>query len=483
MSENQAQAPKRPRNIKKLLIMTVIVIILIIAIILIVNSLRKVPQNYITASGTIEATEINLGSKVIGRVVVLNVDEGSVVKKGETIAVLSSPELKDAVNQARAAYADAQARLQEAIAGPRIEQITAAQAALAQAQAAVAGARHSVAIAQQTLAEVPDLKAALDAAQSLYISSQATLSQTEAQLKLVQKGPRIEDIRAAQAAVRQARASNVEAQKNLVRIQQLYNQGAVSAQQFDNAQATADTTAAVLAQAQQKLAELQAGSRPEEIAQAQDAVAAAKANLEGARTALVNARTQYNERLQARQTFTSAQAQLKIAIGQEDAARANLEQLQRGTRPEEITQARQQANQAKAALNQAIATYNNLIIKAPSNAVVTTKVAEVGELVNPGGIVVVLSDLNNVWLRVYIPENQLGLIKLNDPSDVTVDTYPNKVFKGRVSEIATQAEFTPKNVQTQQERVKLVFGVKIAVPNENGALKPGMPADASIRIR
>ncbi|OPZ86699.1 MAG: putative multidrug resistance protein EmrK [bacterium ADurb.Bin429] len=107
---------------------------------------------------------------------------------------------------------------------------------------------------------------------------------------------------------------------------------------------------------------------------------------------------------------------------------------------------------------------------------------EPGELVTPGQPIVRVAELRQVWLRVYVPEPQMGRIKLGQRAEITTDTYPTKRYAGTVIEIAQQPEFTPKNVQTKGERVKLVFGVKIAIENPEQELKPGMPADAVIRV-
>ena len=119
-------------------------------------------------------------------------------------------------------------------------------------------------------------------------------------------------------------------------------------------------------------------------------------------------------------------------------------------------------------------------VAAPFDGTATVKSAELGELVMPGTPIVRLAALDSVWLRVYVPEPELGRVKFGQAAEVTSDTYPGKRYPGRVTEISQEAEFTPKNVQTREERVKLVFGVKIEVDNPNHELKPGMPADAVI---
>ncbi|MDD5746977.1 MAG: efflux RND transporter periplasmic adaptor subunit [Candidatus Omnitrophica bacterium] len=118
----------------------------------------------------------------------------------------------------------------------------------------------------------------------------------------------------------------------------------------------------------------------------------------------------------------------------------------------------------------------------PLSGVVLTKSAEAGEVVAAGATIVTVADLNNVWLTAYINESDLGKVKLGQASAVTTDSYPKKTYPGRISFISQESEFTPKQIQTTEERVKLVYRVKIMVDNSNQELKPGMPADAEIKI-
>jgi HlyD family secretion protein len=113
---------------------------------------------------------------------------------------------------------------------------------------------------------------------------------------------------------------------------------------------------------------------------------------------------------------------------------------------------------------------------------VLTKSAEAGEVVQPGSTVFTVADLNDIWLTAYIIETDLGKIKLNQPATLKTDTFPKKEYQGRISFISAQAEFTPKQIQTPEERVKLVYRIKIAVTNTNQELKPGMPADGYIMV-
>lgn len=122
-------------------------------------------------------------------------------------------------------------------------------------------------------------------------------------------------------------------------------------------------------------------------------------------------------------------------------------------------------------------------LNSPVDSYVLTKSAEAGEVVQPGSTVFTVADLNDIWLTAYIIETDLGKVKLNQKAIIKTDTFPNKEYQGRISFISSQAEFTPKQIQTPEERVKLVYRIKIAVTNTNQELKPGMPADGYIEVQ
>ncbi len=137
---------------------------------------------------------------------------------------------------------------------------------------------------------------------------------------------------------------------------------------------------------------------------------------------------------------------------------------------------------AKSQLDFIDATLSNSEIYAPMDAVVLTKNSEVGEVAFPGSPILTLADLSLVWIKIYVEEPVVGLIKTGDSATVNVDTWPGRAFPGKVVFISDEPEFTPKTVQTKEERTKLVFAVKIDLENPEGLLKPGMPADAEITV-
>jgi HlyD family secretion protein len=128
-----------------------------------------------------------------------------------------------------------------------------------------------------------------------------------------------------------------------------------------------------------------------------------------------------------------------------------------------------------------MANISNAVIAAPIDGTVLRKDVEKGEIAFPGTAILTLGDLKKLWLRIYLPETEIGKIRLGQKAEVFVDSFKGKAFAGKVTSIANKAEFTPKTVETKEDRVKMVFAVKIAIENPGVLLKPGMPADAEIR--
>jgi len=163
-------------------------------------------------------------------------------------------------------------------------------------------------------------------------------------------------------------------------------------------------------------------------------------------------------------------------------AKERYDQAVEGARREEIAVAEANVKQARESLGLSRITLDNATLLAPTAGVITVRQAEIGEVVSPGTPVATLADMDHLWLRAYVPETDLGKIRWGQAATVRTDTYPSKTYKGRISFISPQAEFTPKSVQTFQERVTLVYRIKIDVENPNHELKPGMPADAEIDL-
>jgi HlyD family secretion protein len=145
-----------------------------------------------------------------------------------------------------------------------------------------------------------------------------------------------------------------------------------------------------------------------------------------------------------------------------------------------LARANAAAAEAKVELDNVILSY--AMLRAPFNGVVSVREAELGQLAGPGVAIFTLDELDHVWLRAYVNEPFVGRIRLGEPVDVTTDSYPNKIYHGRISFISPQAEFTPKTVETHAERVTLVYRIRIDIDNPTHELLPGMPADAIIKL-
>ena len=225
-----------------------------------------------------------------------------------------------------------------------------------------------------------------------------------------------------------------------------------------------------------------AGTRVQEIKAIEQDMVAAKADLE--QKQLDNVRA---ERLYAKDTISTqdrdrAATALRRAEAAYHAAQQRYSEAQEGSRKEDIALAQANLKQANANLALSNVNLGYTVLHAPSAGIITVRQAELGEVVAPGTPVVTLADLDHVWLRAYIGETDLGRIHWGQVATVTTDTYPGKQYRGRISFIAQNAEFTPKSVQTEKERVTLVYRIKIDLENASHDLKPGMPADAHIAL-
>ncbi|MGC8837947.1 MAG: HlyD family secretion protein, partial [Anaerolineae bacterium] len=208
---------------------------------------------------------------------------------------------------------------------------------------------------------------------------------------------------------------------------------------------------------------------------------AAKTALEGYARSLSNLVGQKEDPLVLEAQVAAAEANMRVAEAAVREAQAALEALKEGATAEQKEVARAQVREAEALVQVLEAQRAKAEILAPSDALVLERLVHRGEAVTPGALLFRLAQLDTVYLTVYVAERDLGLVHLGQPVVVTVDSFPGRTFEGKVVHIATEAEFTPKNVQTREERVHMVFGVKVEIPNPEHLLKPGMPADAVIR--
>ncbi len=271
----------------------------------------------------------------------------------------------------------------------------------------------------------------------------ADLATAEARLKELLNGARPQELESAKAVAAEAAAQNNQAQQDWQRAQTLYKNDDISTAQYDQFRARAQTAAAALRRAREQLALVREGPRQEQIAQQRGMVDRARAAL---RLAEAN-RLELQRRRQ------------ELAMRQADVERA---QAQKGLFDVQ---------------------FDDRTLFAPIAAVVLSKSAEPGEVLAGGATVLTLGDLAKPWVRGYVGERDLGRVKLGMPAAISTDSFPGKQYKGRVAFISSEAEFTPKQIQTQEERQKLVYRIKIEVENPNQELKDNMPVDAEIRLQ
>jgi HlyD family secretion protein len=341
-------------------------------------------------SGTIEADEIQVGSRVGGRIAAVLVQEGQQVKQGQPLVRFESYDLSARRADAVAAVRQAEANLQKVLNWFRPEEVAEARAEAEAAWFALEQARN---------------------------------------------GPRKQEVDAARAELDAASADYEFARLNLERIERLANDGIASRQDYDNAKAAYDRAHARQEAARQKLALLLAGTREEELERAK-------------------------------------------RLFQEAAARRQM--VERGARKEDIESASAQLERARATLEQIQTQLGELEVKAPADAFVEVLRIRPGDLIAPNAPLATLIEVNRLWVRVYVPEPALGYVHLGKEVSVRVDTFPKESFTGRVESISSRGEFTPRNVQTREERTHQVFGVRVRLVSGLEKLRPGMAADVAI---
>jgi HlyD family secretion protein len=271
---------------------------------------------------------------------------------------------------------------------------------------------------------------------------EADLSSMEARFAELKNGARPQEKLDAKAAVEAAASELERSKRDWERAQTLYKNDDISSAQFDQYRNRFENAQAVLKQLQEREALVLAGPRLEQV--------------------------------------NAQQGQVARARGAVKTAEANRLELKR--REQEVTTRRAEIERSKASLALIDSQLADTVVASPVDGVVLVKAADAGEVLAPGTTVVTVGDIDHPWLRGYVNETDLGKVKIGSKARVTTDSYPGKVYNGRVTFIASQAEFTPKQIQTQQERVKLVYRVKIEVENPGRELKSNMPADAEILL-
>jgi HlyD family secretion protein len=370
----------------------------------------------LVASGTIRATEIRLASEQGGKVLEIRPTVGERVEAGDALIQLDPTPLELQYGPAEAAVRTAEADLQLVKAGPRPQEVAAAEASLALAEAERDGAYEA-------------WQNALDA---------------------------VENPRELDAEIISAR-TQVE----------------LAAQGAERAEADAEAAQARLAWDPFSYeAKLQAQA-------AQAALEAARADERAAQALLNQLYALRREPLGLIAQANAAEGTYLLAQAGVTAARARLDDLLLGPTDEEVAVAEAALKQARAEAAILEVQLERTTLTSPIDGVVLSQVLHEGELATPSAPVLILADLSHLVLAVYVPENRVGEVRLGQPVEVTVDSFPERTFEGQVKHIADEPEFTPRNVATAEERLNTFYAVKINLPNASGLLKPGMPADAT----
>jgi multidrug resistance efflux pump len=384
-------------------------------------------EQLLMASGSIEGEEVTIVSEFGGRIVGLYAKEGDEVAADEVLVELDSSMLHAQMAQAEAAVAAAEANLANVEAGMHPAEILASHAALRQAIAERSAAKTAWEDAQVILGDPQEIDAQIVEAQAAVDLAQVQIEQAKSQLA------------AAEVERDQYRGQGSMEEKRLYVV-------------YDY-----------------------------QVAAAQAAIDAAKENEKGAKEVLAALKALRDNPLAVVSQVHLAEAQYELAAAGVAVASAKLDEMKAGPTPEEVAVAQAQVAQAEAAVSALQVQIEKMTLRSPIAGIVTSRSAHTGEAAIAGATLLTVANLDEVKLTIYIPEDELGRVYLGQEVAVQVDSFPGRVFTGTVSYIAQQAEFTPKNVQTDKERVNMVFAVKVRLPNPGHLLKPGMPADAILR--
>lgn len=382
----------------------------------------------LAASGSIEGVEVAIVSEFGGRIEAIYAGEGDEVQAGQALVQFDTSLLEAKLAQARAGVSAAEANLASVRAGSHPAEVLAAEAALQQA------------IAQREAARTAweGVQAVLDHPQEI----DAQIVQARGQVDLAQT--KIEQARA------QIAAAEVERDRYRAR-------GSMQEKYL-----------------------YQVGEHQVQAAYA--ALEAALAEKEGAQRTLRALRALRDQPLAILSQLHQAEGQYNLAAAGVGVAGAKVNELKAGPTSEEVAVAEAQVEQARAAVGALETQIAMMRLEAPMDGVVTSRSSQPGEAAVAGVTLLTVANLDEVRLTIYVPEDQLNFVFLGQHVEVEVDSYPGRVFTGTVSFIAQEAEFTPKNVQTEKERVNMVFAVRVRLPNPGYLLKPGMPADATLRV-
>jgi HlyD family secretion protein len=501
-----------------------VIIALLIAVAVFYATRTTNTDSVLEASGVLEAETVTVASEIAAKVSTIDVEEGDRVARGDVLASLESRALEARVRQARAARRIAEINLAIASKSARSEQLRQARAAMDQAAAQRSAALRAYALAREMYgvraAEAPaytqakgqvdvltrqrnlleDAYAKAGSVPSSLFAYQAKYQRDQADAAYEQALALATETSQAVAAYRSYLDSLVPdylvkvgstyapashdpaylsvAQEALAGYNELLSRQKEAESALDRAEATREAAEAAYASA---LAVSEATSQ-KELRALEQQLEGVEAQLEAAQSAYETARTLYERGFQERNLMNQALAQADVAGAAYDAARAQYDMLKAGATAEQREIAAAQLEQASAALEEAQSYLDKATVLAPIEGIVQDVFFNPGESVLPGSPLFRIVNLKKMYLTVYMEEPYLGRISVGQSVSISVDSYPNRTFRGRIARISTEAEFTPTGVQTKEERTTTVYAVKIRVDNDRGLLKSGMPADATIRL-
>lgn len=387
-------------------------------------------------SGFIEAETIAISPEIAGRVVALPVAEGDEVQAGNVLIQLADDVLSAQVDLARGKLAEAQATLVKARAGSRHETIEVAQAQLALAEAARDAAKQAWSDAQLVRDHPQSLDVQIAAARA-----QVAIAQKEYEASLLQRD-----------LAEKAWKDYGDTSDKLANVPPAYRPS-LPAEYY---------------------------GIPYQWQQALAAVNVAQTNRDAAQTALNNLLKQRSNPQTQQTQVDAAQAKYQAAEAQVAVAQAALSGVRAGATTEQIAAAQAQVDVAQAALEAAQLQLSKATVTAPVNGLIMASSLHVGEMAAPNIAALTLANLDETTLTIYVPGGDLGQVSIGQSVSVRVDAFPDRTFSGSIVHISDQAEYTPRNVRTSDERTKLVYAVKVKVANPDHALKPGLQAEAQL---
>ncbi len=418
---------------------------------------QAIPSGVLAASGIIEADQVSVTTETGGRIADVLSSEGQTVREGDVVISLDDALLQAQILQAQAAVEAAEASLAQIVAGAPEAEISLAEVLVAQAEVARDGALQALRDAQAARDDPQELESRIDGARTQLAIAELSVEQAIANMRA--------------AEIQQAYFPRTYAQLSEgFDVEIPLPTGQIFKKHIKIGEGT--------------LSEIrrQGNLANQEAWMAWEALYAAEAARDGAEQNLNNLLAMRDNPLEANALVNAAQTQYEVSETNVAVARAELDAMRAGATDEEIRAGQAQVQQAEAALATLLVQLGKMTLYAPRTGIVLEQMINAGEIAPPNFSLLTIADLDQVTLTVYVPENEVGLVKVGQAVEVRVDSYPEKTFRGEVVHIASRAEFTPKNVQTKEERVSTVFAVKTEIPNPDHALKPGMPADAHILV-